>query len=114
MKGGLIDAVVTAPNDKNTIHGKELPYRGHTEFFTNEFNAGESLMLLAGQNLRVGLVTGHIPVKDIASNITRDRVELKIRLLELSLKKDFNISKRSEEHTSELQSLRHLVCRLLL
>ena len=93
MKEGLIDAVVTAPIDKNTIHGEEFPYRGHTEFFTNEFNAGESLMLLTGENLRVGLVTGHLPVKDIASNITRDRVELKIRLLELSLKKDFNISK---------------------
>jgi len=93
MKEGLIDAVVTAPIDKNTIHGEEFPYRGHTEFFTNEFNAGESLMLLSGQSLRVGLVTGHVPVKDIASNITRDRVELKIRMLELSLKKDFNISK---------------------
>jgi len=93
MKEGLIDAVVTAPIDKNTIHGEEFPYRGHTEFFTNEFNAGESLMLLTGETLRVGLVTGHVPVKDIASNITRDRVELKIRMLELSLKKDFNISK---------------------
>ncbi|MBI1768057.1 MAG: 4-hydroxythreonine-4-phosphate dehydrogenase PdxA [Bacteroidetes bacterium] len=93
MKEGLIDAIVTAPIDKNTIHGEEFPYRGHTEFFTSEFNAGESLMLLTGANLRVGLVTGHVAVKDIASNITRDRVELKIRLLELSLKNDFNISK---------------------
>lgn len=93
MKEGLIDAVVTAPIDKNTIHGEEFPYRGHTEFFTNEFNAGESLMLLTGENLKVGLVTGHVPVKDIAGSITRDRVELKIRMLELSLKKDFNISK---------------------
>lgn len=93
MKEGLVDAIVTAPIDKNTIHGEEFPYRGHTEFFTNEFNSGESLMLLTGENLRVGLVTGHVPVKDIASNITRDRVELKIRMLELSLKKDFNISK---------------------
>jgi len=93
MKEGLIDAIVTAPIDKNTIHGEEFPYRGHTEFFTSEFNAGESLMLLTGETLRVGLVTGHVPVKDIASSITRDRVELKIRMLELSLKKDFNISK---------------------
>lgn len=93
MKEGLIDAVVTAPIDKNTIHGEEFPYRGHTEFFTSEFNAGESLMLLTGENLRVGLVTGHVPIRDVASSITRDRVELKIRMLELSLKKDFNISK---------------------
>src|SRR6478752_2768311 len=93
LKEGLIDALVTGPIDKNTIHGEEFPFRGHTEFLTQEFNAGESLMLLAGKELKVGLVTEHIPVKEIASHITRDRVELKIRLLEFSLKKDFGISK---------------------
>ncbi len=50
-------------------------------------------MLLTGKDLKVGLVTEHVPVKEIASLITRDRVELKIRILEMSLKKDFNISK---------------------
>lgn len=93
LKEGLIDALVTGPIDKNTIHGDNFPYRGHTEFLTQEFNAGESLMLLAGKDLRVGLVTEHIPVREIATQITRDRVELKIRLLEMSMKKDFNISK---------------------
>lgn len=93
LKEGLIDAIVTGPIDKNTIHGEEFPYRGHTEYFNQEFNAGESLMLLAGKDLKVGLVTEHIPVKEIAAHITRDRVELKIRLLELAMKKDFNISK---------------------
>jgi 4-hydroxythreonine-4-phosphate dehydrogenase len=93
LKEGLVDALVTGPVDKNTIHGEEFPFRGHTEFLTQEFNAGESLMLMAGKDLRVALVTDHIPVKEIASHITRDRVELKIRLLEMSLKKDFNINK---------------------
>ncbi|MBS1682767.1 MAG: 4-hydroxythreonine-4-phosphate dehydrogenase PdxA [Bacteroidetes bacterium] len=93
LKEGLIDALVTAPIDKNTIHGEEFPHRGHTEYLTQEFNAGESLMLLAGNNLKVGLVTEHIPVHEITKHLTRDRVELKIRLLEMSLKKDFNISK---------------------
>ena len=93
LKEGVIDALVTGPIDKNTIHSDEFPFRGHTEFLTQEFNAGESLMLLTGNDLKIGLVTEHIPVKEIASHITRDRVELKIRLLELSLKKDFNISK---------------------
>ncbi len=93
LKEGLIDALVTGPIDKNTIHGEAFPYHGHTEYLTEEFSAGESLMLLTGKDLKVGLVTEHIPVKEIASYITRDRVELKIRLLELSLKKDFNISK---------------------
>lgn len=92
-KEGLIDGFVTGPIDKNTIHGEDFPYRGHTEYLTNEFNATESLMLMVGNDLRVGLVTEHVPVKDIASFITKERVELKIRLLELSLKKDFQVSK---------------------
>ncbi len=93
VKEGLIDGFVTGPIDKNTIHGEEFPFRGHTEYLTKIFDATESLMLMVGNNLKVGLVTEHIPVKEISSYITKERVELKIRLLELSLKKDFNISK---------------------
>lgn len=93
MKEGLIDGLVTGPIDKNTIHGDEFPYQGHTEYLTQEFNAGESLMFMIGNDLRVGLVTEHVPVKDITSYITKERVELKIRLMELTLKKDFLISK---------------------
>lgn len=93
VKEGLIDGFVTGPIDKNTIHGEEFPFQGHTEYLTQEFNAGESLMLMVGNDLRVGLVTEHIPVKEISSFITRERVELKIRLMELTLKKDFLISK---------------------
>ncbi len=93
VKEGLIDGFVTGPIDKNTIHGQEFPFRGHTEYLTKEFDATESLMLMVGNDLKVGLVTEHIPVKEIPTYITKERVELKIRLLELSLKKDFNISK---------------------
>ncbi|MEQ1586947.1 MAG: 4-hydroxythreonine-4-phosphate dehydrogenase PdxA [Cyclobacteriaceae bacterium] len=93
VKEGLIDGFVTGPIDKNTIHGEDFPFQGHTEYLTQEFNAGESLMLMVGNDLRVGLVTEHIPVKEISSFITRERVELKIRLMELTLKKDFLISK---------------------
>jgi 4-hydroxythreonine-4-phosphate dehydrogenase len=93
MKEGLIDGLVTGPIDKNTIHGDEFPFQGHTEYLTHEFNAGESLMFMIGNDIRVGLVTEHVPVKDISSYITKERVELKIRLMELTLKKDFLISK---------------------
>lgn len=92
-KEGFLDGFVTGPIDKNTIHGDEFPFRGHTEYLTATFGAGESLMLMVGNDLRVGLVTEHVPVKEVASLITKERVELKIRLLEMSLKKDFGISK---------------------
>lgn len=93
VKEGLIDGFVTAPIDKNTIHGEDFPFQGHTEYLTQEFNAGESLMLMVGNDLRVGLVTEHVPIKDVSTFITKERVELKIRLLELTLKKDFLINK---------------------
>jgi 4-hydroxythreonine-4-phosphate dehydrogenase len=93
VKEGLIDGFVTAPIDKNTIHSENFPYRGHTEYLTQTFNATESLMMMVTDQLKVGLVTEHIPVKDISQHITKERVELKIRLLEFSLKKDFGIAK---------------------
>jgi 4-hydroxythreonine-4-phosphate dehydrogenase len=93
VKEGLIEGFVTGPIDKNTIHGPEFPFHGHTEYLTQEFNAGESLMMMVSDTLRVGLVTEHISVKEIPTYITKERVELKIRLLEMSLKKDFLINK---------------------
>lgn len=90
---GLIDGFVTGPIDKYTIHSEQFPFRGHTEYLTQVFQATETLMLMVGGNLKVGLVTEHIPIRDIPTYLTRERVELKIRLMELSLKKDFNIQK---------------------
>lgn len=93
VKEGLIDGFVTAPIDKNTIHGEDFPFRGHTEYLTQTFEATESLMLMVGNTLKVGLVTEHVALKDVSRHITKERVELKIRLMELSLKNDFHISK---------------------
>jgi 4-hydroxythreonine-4-phosphate dehydrogenase len=93
IKEGLIDGFVTGPIDKNTIHGTDFPFHGHTEYLTQEFNAGESLMMMVSDALRVGLVTEHVSVKEIPAFITKERVELKIRIMELSLKKDFLINK---------------------
>ncbi len=93
VKEGLIDGFVTAPIDKNTIHGDDFPFRGHTEYLTQTFEAMESLMLMVGESLKVGLVTEHVSLKEVSGHITKERVELKIRLLELSLKNDFRIGK---------------------
>ncbi len=93
LKEGLLDALVTAPIDKHSIHSEEFPFKGHTEFLTQYFGASESLMLLVGNALRVGLVTEHVAVREIASLITRERVEAKLKLLEHSLRHDFGINK---------------------
>lgn len=93
VKEGHLDGFVTAPIDKNMVYGDDFPYHGHTEYLTETFNATESLMLMVGDQIRVGLVTEHVPISGVSSLITSERVELKIRLLEQSLKRDFLISK---------------------
>jgi len=92
LKEGMIDALVTGPIDKNSIHHDEFPFKGHTEYLTNFFG-GESLMLMVHDTLRVGVVTEHIPVKDVAADLTREKIEAKLRLMEQSLRKDFGILK---------------------
>lgn len=93
VKEGLLDALVTGPIDKQSIHSEEFPFAGHTEFLTRYFGASDSLMFMISDNLRVGLVTEHIPISAVAAAITRERIESKIRLMEQSLKLDFGIQK---------------------
>lgn len=93
LKEGMLDAIVTGPIDKNTIHSDEFPFKGHTEFLADFFGAKDHLMLLVSDRLRVGLVTSHVPLREVAALITKERVESKLKTLEQSLKKDFNVSK---------------------
>jgi 4-hydroxythreonine-4-phosphate dehydrogenase len=93
LKEGVIDALVTAPIDKQTIHSEEFPFKGHTEYLTQFFGSSESLMFMVSDKLRVGIVTEHIPLKDVAAAITKEKIESKLKVMDHSLKKDFNILK---------------------
>ena len=93
LKEGLIDALVTAPIDKHTIHSDEFPFKGHTEFLTQFFEAQESLMFMVSEKLRVGLVTEHIPVRDVAAAVTKEKIDAKLKVMDQSLRKDFGIVK---------------------
>lgn len=93
LKEGLLDALVTAPIDKNTMHSEEFPYTGHTEFLTKFFGVEDSLMFMVGESLRVGLVTEHLSIKDVPAAITKARIESKFKIMEQSLRKDFGIAK---------------------
>ena len=93
LKKGTIDAVVTAPIDKKNIQNDEFKFAGHTEYFTQQFDSKNSLMLLTSDRLRVGVVTGHIPVSQISNKLTKELIASKISLMVESLKKDFGIAK---------------------
>jgi 4-hydroxythreonine-4-phosphate dehydrogenase len=90
---GKLDAIVTAPIDKHTIQSEDFKFAGHTDYLAEAFNKSESLMVMDGEHFRVALVTGHIPVHEIASRITADAVYRKIKLMIQSLIVDFNIRK---------------------
>jgi 4-hydroxythreonine-4-phosphate dehydrogenase len=93
LKEGMLDGLVTAPIDKQTIHSTEFPFKGHTEFLTEYFGAQDSLMFMVADNLRVGLVTEHVALKDVPALITKERIERKLKLMEHSLRNDFGINK---------------------
>lgn len=93
LKEGLLDSIVTAPIDKHSIHNETFPFKGHTEFLTQYFGAKDSLMFMVSDSLRVGLVTEHIPVNEVAGAITKERLESKLKIMEQSLRHDFGIQK---------------------
>jgi 4-hydroxythreonine-4-phosphate dehydrogenase len=93
LKEGKIQALVTAPVNKNNINSAELPFIGHTEFITESVGAQSSLMLMVAEQLRVGLVTGHLSLAKVPATITKERIIQKTKLLIKSLEKDFGISK---------------------
>lgn len=86
-----IDCLVTAPIDKNTIQSKNFEFNGHTEYLTKISNKNNSLMLMVHQNLKVGVVTNHLSIAQVAEAISIELILTKIAILEKSLKNDFNI-----------------------
>lgn len=90
LREGLLDAIVTAPFDKETVQDDAFRFTGHTEYFGAEFG-GEPMMILCSDLLRVGLVTKHIPVAEIARSITREKIVNDLHTLRRSLKEDFGV-----------------------
>lgn len=93
LKNGLIDAIVTGPINKHTIQSEHFQYAGHTEYFAEHFGSGDSLMLLVSDILRVGVVTGHIPLEQVKASLTKDKIVSKLLLMVKSLQQDFGIQK---------------------
>lgn len=93
LKKGHIDALVTGPINKQNIQSKQFQFPGHTEYLTQKFGAEQSLMLMVGSGLRIGVITGHVPLAKVSGQITRELVIKKLNLLKKSLLIDFGIRK---------------------
>jgi 4-hydroxythreonine-4-phosphate dehydrogenase len=93
LKDGELDAIVTSPIHKSNTQLPDFPYTGHTPFLKEKFGAKDVLMLLYSNDLRVGLVTEHIPVSKVAQSITKEALQSKFNMMRDSLIKDFGIDK---------------------
>lgn len=92
-KAGLFDVLVTAPINKNNIQGEGFNFCGHTEYIEERVGEGsKSLMILFENSLRVALLTTHLPVKDIAAAVTKERIKEKATIFFNSLKRDFRVA----------------------
>lgn len=91
LKNGKIDVLVTAPINKKNIQSDNFHFPGHTEYLQKEAGEMPALMLLVSNNIRVGVVAGHMPMAQVPSYITVDRILDKLRILNSTLKLDFTI-----------------------
>ncbi|NNJ87773.1 MAG: 4-hydroxythreonine-4-phosphate dehydrogenase PdxA [Eudoraea sp.] len=92
LKKGEVDILVTAPINKKNIQAEDFNFPGHTDYLAKELE-GESLMFMVTDTLKVGLLTDHVAVKDVAQSITKKLIKSKVGIIEKSLKMDFAIRK---------------------
>ena len=93
LRENKIDALVTAPIHKKNIQSAEFDHPGHTPYLKMTFGAKDVVMLMVSDKLRVGLVTEHVPLKDVAQQITKEAILSKLFIIHESLVKDFGIDK---------------------
>lgn len=93
LLAGDIDAMVTAPFNKKAVAADGFAFPGHTEYLINGCGAKDGLMFLCSDKMRVGVVTNHLPISKVSSALTVDVILGKIRLMNTSLMRDFNIVK---------------------
>jgi len=93
LKNQDVDVMVTAPINKANIHSENFHFKGHTEYLTERFEAGNSLMLMVSGNLRVAIVTNHLPIREVANALSVELIVNKLNILNDSLQRDFLIQR---------------------
>lgn len=93
LKMGFIDALITAPINKDNIQNDDFKFPGHTEFLAETFDTKDYAMLMVSETMKIGVVTTHIPLSEVAQSITKEAILSKIRIISKSLQQDFAITK---------------------
>jgi 4-hydroxythreonine-4-phosphate dehydrogenase len=93
LKAGKLDGIVTAPFHKANVQSPEFDYTGHTPFLKQFFGLKDVTMMLVADNMKVAVLTEHIPVQAVAGAITKEAILYKLKIIQESLIQDFGISK---------------------
>lgn len=93
LKQGEIDALITAPINKDNIQSEKFNFPGHTEYLAEQFNVRDYVMLMVSESMKVGVVVGHAPMSEVVSRITKGAILNKLRIINQSLEKDFLIKR---------------------
>lgn len=92
LQAGEIDVLVTAPINKDNIQRDDFKFPGHTEYLVQKFRAEDYAMIMVSEQMRVGVVTGHIPISEVAENLTKELILSKLRIIGKSLVQDFSVT----------------------
>lgn len=93
LKTEVIDALVTAPLNKNSINQPGFKFVGHTDYLAEAFGSNKSLMFMVSEEMRIGLVTAHLPLREVADSVTASRIREKLEMMINSLQSDFGVQK---------------------
>ena len=94
LQQGLVDALVTAPINKDNIQCEQFKYSGHTEYLTHYFAGdSDSLMMLISDRMRVALVCNHTPIAQVSEKVTEENIMAKLQVLNHTLQTDFSCRK---------------------
>ncbi len=93
IREGKVEILVTAPINKHNVQNIDFNFKGHTDFLKNEFQVDEVVMFMIYENLRVGLVTEHLPLSEVPRAITPEKIVSKLKLMDKTLRQDFHISR---------------------
>lgn len=88
---GFLDALVTLPVNKNSMQSSEFAFPGHTEYLAARTQCENPLMFMVSDYLRVGVVTGHVPLRRVTELLTTERILAKLRLMNETLRRDFEL-----------------------
>lgn len=93
LQDGKIDVLVTAPLNRENTQNDTLNFKGHTRYLMEKFNTPDALILMTSEMMKVGVVSGHVPISEVGTYITEENILKKLRILHKTLTEDFAIRK---------------------